>query len=61
MTGLCAGESISVHFDASGVILNHNFTKEFYMDDTKDCEPCQALAANILAGVSNRHMSPDFQ
>lgn len=52
MAGLCVGESVSVHFDASGVILNHNFTKEFYMKDTKDCEACQALAANITTGVS---------
>lgn len=57
VTGLCAGESISVHFDASGVILNHNFTKEFYMEDTKDCETCQTLAANITTGVSYCHMA----
>lgn len=49
-TGLCAGESVSVYFDASGVILNHNFTKEFYMEDAKDCESCQALASTVTRG-----------
>ena len=44
---------MSVYFDASGVILNHNFTKEFSIEDAKDCESCQALATNITSGVSN--------
>ena len=52
MAGLCAGESVSVYFDATGVILNHNFTKEFYMENAKDCESCQALATDITKGVS---------
>ena len=43
---------MSVHYHASGVILNHNFTKEFYTQDTKDCEPCQNLTNNIREGVS---------
>ena len=47
---------MSVYFDASGVILNHNFTKEFYMEDTKDCESCQALTVNMIRGVSNQHV-----
>ena len=51
---------MAVHFDASGVILNHNFTKEFYMKDSKDCEACQALAANITTGVGNGHVSRIF-
>lgn len=60
MAGLCAGERVSVYFDASGVILNHNFTKEFYAEDTKDCERCQALAANVKTGVSNCHVALIF-
>ena len=52
---------MSVHFHASGVILNRNFTEEFYMKDAKDCEPCQALTAYVTAGVSDCHVSPDFQ
>ena len=51
---------MSVHFDASGVILNHNFTKEFYTEDTKYCERCQALAADIKTGVSNCHATLIF-
>lgn len=54
-TGFCTGEKVSVHYRASGVILNHNFTKEFFDHDTKDCEPCQALANDTKTGVSNGH------
>lgn len=50
--GFCTGENVSVHYHASGVILNHNFTKEFYMQDTKDCEPCQNLTNDVRKGVS---------
>ena len=50
LAGFCRGENVSVYYRASGVILNHNFTKEFF---TKDCEPCRILADNIKAGVSN--------
>jgi len=49
-TGHCTGENVSIHYHASGVILNHNFTKEFYTQDTKDCEPCQNLTNNIRKG-----------
>lgn len=49
-TGLCTGENVSVHYLASGVILNHNFTREFYTQDIKDCEPCQNLTNNIRKG-----------
>lgn len=52
---------MSVHFHASGVILNHNFTKEFYMEDKKDCEPCQNLADDVQTGVSNCHVPTDFK
>ena len=49
---------MSIHYHASGVILNHNFTKAFYTQDTKDCEPCQNLTNNIRKGVSKRdHIS----
>ena len=50
LAGFCRGENVSVYYRASGVILNHNFTKEFF---TEDCEPCRILADNIKAGVSN--------
>ena len=57
-TGHCTGENVSIHYHASGVILNHNFTKAFYTQDTKDCEPCQNLTNNIRKGVSKRdHIS----
>ena len=50
LAGFCSGENVSVYYRASGVILNHNFTKEFF---TKNCEPCRILADDIKAGVSN--------
>ena len=50
LAGFCRGENVSVYYRASGVILNHNFTKEFF---TEDCEPCRILADDIKAGVSN--------
>ena len=50
LAGFCSGENVSVYYRASGVILNHNFTNEFF---TKNCEPCRILADDIKAGVSN--------
>lgn len=52
MIGFGAGEKVSVHFHASGVILNHNFTTEFFKKDKTDCQPCKTLAADIEQGVS---------
>ena len=52
MIGLVAGEKVSVHFHASGVILNHNFTTEFFKKDKTDCQPCKTLAADVEQGVS---------
>ncbi|XP_078374061.1 uncharacterized protein LOC144657585 [Oculina patagonica] len=51
LTGLCTGDDVSVHYYASGVIVNHNFTKEFYTKDMKDCEPCQNLANDVRTGL----------
>ena len=48
---------MSIHFQASGVILNHNFTKEFFKKDMADCEPCKALADDVKKGVSCRQVS----
>ena len=56
MTGFGAAENVSVHFHASGVILNHNFTTEFFMKDKTDCEPCKVLADDVRQGVSS-HVS----
>lgn len=49
MPGFCTGGNVSMHYRASGVILNHNYTKEFFK---KDCEPCKVLADDVTQGVS---------
>ena len=43
---------MSLHYHASGVVFNHNFTKEFYQKERKDCESCKTLADDVEQGVS---------
>jgi len=50
LTGFCTGGNVSIHYRASGVILNHNYTKEFFK---KDCEPCKVLADDVTQGFWN--------
>ena len=52
MAGFCSGENVSVYYRASGVILNRNFTKEFFKKDQTDCESCKVLADDVRQGVS---------
>ncbi|XP_022805475.1 uncharacterized protein LOC111342645 [Stylophora pistillata] len=48
--GFCQGEIVSVHYHASGVVLNHNFTKDFFLEDQRVCRPCNTLANDIKTG-----------
>ena len=34
------------------MILNHNYTEEYFKKDLKDCETCKQLAADVKEGVS---------
>ena len=50
--GYTTGENVTLHYHASGVILNHNYTEEYFKKDLKDCETCKQLAADVKEGVS---------
>ena len=52
MAGFCSGKKGLVYYRASGVILNHNFTKEFFKKDQTDCESCKVLADDVRQGAS---------
>ena len=34
------------------MILNHNYTEEYFKKDLKDCETCKQLADDVKEGVS---------
>lgn len=50
LTGYTTGENVTLHYHASGVILNHNYTEEYFKKDLKDCETCKQLAADVKEG-----------
>ena len=50
LVALASGAHRIVYFNASGIIVNHNYTAEFL---EHKCRPCRDLISDIDAGVGD--------
>ena len=49
LAGFVSGRNETVYFNASGIIVNHNYTADFL---ESYCGPCTNLSIDIKKGVS---------